>query len=132
MAICWLLGIVLVSSTVLAALDRNAALTSNIKGLSDMSTIQFVDHISPELESKMRKDLIRYESSHGVDVNYRYFSLILTDENGEEIGVLNAYTAFAEIHIDDLWVDAAHRGKGYGKKLIQTLEDHFRNKGFNN
>ena len=54
------------------------------------------------------------------------------DDNGEGIAVLNAYTAFGEIHVDDLWVDSAHRGKGYGTKLIKKLESHFSGKGFNN
>lgn len=27
---------------------------------------------------------------------------------------------------------ANHRGKGYGRKLLQALEEHFKGKGFNN
>jgi ribosomal protein S18 acetylase RimI-like enzyme len=93
--------------------------------------IEFVDTIAENIEDKMRKDLIAYESSHGIDVNYKRFSLILSDNNNV-IGVLNAYTAFAEIYIDDLWVEASSRGKGYGKKLIEELENLFEGKGFNN
>ncbi len=50
----------------------------------------------------------------------------------EVIGVLNAYTAFSEICIDDIWVDSVHRGNGYGKQLVFTLENKFKGKGFNN
>lgn len=52
----------------------------------------------------MRKDLVLYENSHGIDVNYKRFSLIMTGSNNELIGVLNAFTAFSEVYIDDLWV----------------------------
>ena len=94
--------------------------------------IEFVDKISDSIEEKMTEDLVNYESSHGIDVNYKKFALILTDDFGSAIGVLNAFTAFSEIYIDDMWVNSAHRGKGYGRKLLQELENHFEGKGFNN
>ena len=31
-----------------------------------------------------------------------------------------------------MWVSSSHRGKGYGRKLLQELVDHFEGKGFNN
>jgi ribosomal protein S18 acetylase RimI-like enzyme len=95
-------------------------------------TIEFVDKISDLEEDKMTKDLVAYESAHKIDVNYKTFSVVLRDGSGVVFGVLNAFTAFAEIYVDDIWVDAAHRGKGLGKKLLQELERHFQGKGFNN
>ena len=95
-------------------------------------TIEFMDKISDADEERMRKDLIAYESSHGIDVNYKKFSLSFKDDNEMVFAVLNAFTAFAEIYIDDIWVDTVHRGKGFGRKLLQTLETHFQGKGFNN
>lgn len=94
--------------------------------------IEFVEKLSEDVNEKMLKGLVEYETSHGIDVNFRRFSVVLQDEEGNVWGVLNAFTAFAEIYIDDLWVDKAFRGKGYGKKLIQALEEHFKGKGFNN
>lgn len=94
--------------------------------------IEFTDTLSNDIEEKMRKDLVEYENGHGIDVNYKKFALVLKDESGNVIGVLNAFTAFSEIYVDDMWVDSAHRGKGYGRKLLQKLENHFEGKGFNN
>jgi ribosomal protein S18 acetylase RimI-like enzyme len=94
--------------------------------------VEFVEKISDDVEKKMRKGFVEYESSYGIDVNYKPFSLTLKDEKNEAVGVLNAFTAFAEIYIDDIWVDKSHRGKGYGKKLLSELENHFKGKGFNN
>jgi len=101
--------------------------------MTDVSNykIEFVDVLPDDIEEKMRKDLIAYESSNGIDVNYRRFSIVLKNDN-DVIGVLNAFTAFSEIYIDDMWVNKSHRGKGYGKRLLQTLENHFKGKGFNN
>ena len=97
-----------------------------------MTTIRFVDQLCEPIEEKMRDDLVSYETSHGVDVNYKRFALVLSDDQNTTLGVLNALTAFAEIYIDDMWVDSHYRGKGYGRKLIQALEDYFKGKGFNN
>jgi predicted acetyltransferase len=94
--------------------------------------IRFVDEIDEATEKHMTKDLIAYEASHGIDVNYRRFSVTISNEQGDIIGVINAYTAFAEIYVDDIWVDSAHRGKGFGKQLLFALENHFRGQGFNN
>ncbi|MCS5711876.1 GNAT family N-acetyltransferase [Candidatus Berkiella aquae] len=80
----------------------------------------------------MLNGLVAYERGHGIDVNYKPFSLLLNNEEGEVIGVLNAYTAFAEIYIDDIWVDEAYRGQGHGRKLIEALEMQFEGEGFNN
>lgn len=95
-------------------------------------TVEFVDKISCVDEETMSKELVAYESTRGIDVNYKKFSVVLKSDDGKVFGILNAFTAFAEIYVDDIWVDAAHRGKGYGKKLLKELEAHFEGKGFNN
>lgn len=94
--------------------------------------IAFVDHLAEDIEEKMRNDPVAYEGNHGIDVNYKRFSVVMNNEAGDAFGGINAFTAFAEIYIDDIWVETAHRGKGYGRKLLQAVEDHFKGKGFNN
>jgi ribosomal protein S18 acetylase RimI-like enzyme len=97
-----------------------------------MPSIKIVADISEELEKIMSDDLEQYEKNHGVTVNYRQFSLILSGNNNQTLGVLKAYTAFSEIYIDDIWVDSKYRNQGYGKLLMSHLEAHFTDKGFNN
>ncbi len=97
-----------------------------------MVKIISIDKISKEIDDKMQKSLTAYEASQGIVVNYKCFTLLMLDEQDEAIGVLNAYTAYAEIYIEDLWIDSPHRGKGYGTQLIHDLEQRFKNKGFNN
>lgn len=94
--------------------------------------ITFVDQLSESLEKHMTDELIAYERNHGIDVNYKRFSVVLTNDVNAVCGVINAFNAFAEIYIDDIWVDANHRGKGYGRQLIEALEAHFKGQGFNN
>ncbi|HAT8124913.1 TPA: GNAT family N-acetyltransferase [Legionella pneumophila] len=104
------------------------------KSLGDNTKYQisFVDKIDDETERKMTNELIAYEAKHGIDVNYQRFSVVISDEKEVIFGVINAYTAFAEIYIDDIWVDSVYRGKGYGRQLLSALENHFKGQGFNN
>lgn len=97
-----------------------------------MSTVKFVDQVSDAIAAEMRKDLVDYERSYGIDVNLKRFALVLSDNHEEVVGVLKAYTVFSEVKITDLWVGTPYRGKGYGKALLKALESHFTGKGFNN
>jgi ribosomal protein S18 acetylase RimI-like enzyme len=94
--------------------------------------IKFIDELPEDIEKLMREDLVEYETKHGIDVNFKRFSLVLTSNTGKVLGVLNAFTAFSEIYIDDMWVHKTERGKGYGRKLIENLEEYFEGKGYNN
>lgn len=94
--------------------------------------IQLVDELSPELAERMSQACLAYEQDLGIDVNYQRFSLLLSNKQGVVCGLINAYTVFAEIYIDDLWVDSPYRGMGYGRKLLEALEARFTGKGFNN
>lgn len=94
--------------------------------------IKFIDELPKDIEKLMRDDLIEYESQHGIDVNFKRFALVLTNNAGKVFGVLSAFTAFSEIYINDMWVHKSQRGKGYGRKLIATLEENFEGKCFNN
>ncbi|STX51781.1 acyl-CoA N-acyltransferase [Legionella busanensis] len=112
----------------------NTAMHTQIEehqGNSDYK-IEFVDKLDENLEQHMLKDLIAYEFKHGIYVNYKPFSLVLYHKNKIPCGVIKAFTAFAEIYIDDIWVDSTYRGKGYGRALIEALENQFSDKGFNN
>lgn len=94
--------------------------------------ITFVDELNEELSKRMSDGFLAYEASQGIDVNYKRLSVVISNEKHIACGVINAYTAFAEIYVDDIWVDSAYRGKGYGRLLLQALEKHFQGQGFNN
>jgi ribosomal protein S18 acetylase RimI-like enzyme len=76
---------------------------------------------------------LKYESEKGVEINYQSFSLtaeVVTKDAIRIVGVLNGYTAYAEVYIDDLWVDEAFRQQGYATELIQALELQFKDSLF--
>lgn len=97
-----------------------------------VSKISFVDQLPREIEEKMKKGLKEYETSYGINVDYKPFALVLFDEKNEAIGVLDAFSSYSSIHIRDLWVDKAYRGQGYGRKLMIELKNHFKGKVLHN
>ena len=93
--------------------------------------VTLVDQIPTLVKEKMEKELISYEISHGIDINYKCFSL-LTEENDQVIKVLNGYSAFAEIYIDDIQIEEDKRSLGFGTKFLHEVDKIFFNQGFNN
>lgn len=94
--------------------------------------ISFIEQLPEKIKNTMEKGLGEYERHNGIDVNYKPFSLVLFDENNEAIGVLDAFSSYSCIHINDMWVNKSQRGNGYGRMLITELENHFRGKGLHN
>lgn len=94
--------------------------------------IKYTEILREDDINRMQNGLIKYEKENGIDINYKEFAFVISDDNDVTYGVLNAYTAFAEVYIEDIWVDESIRGKGYGRQLLTTLEDHFKGKGYNN
>jgi ribosomal protein S18 acetylase RimI-like enzyme len=39
-------------------------------------------------------------------------------------------TIFAEIYINEMWIDSKYRNKGFGRLLLSELEKQFEGKGF--
>ena len=97
-----------------------------------MSNIELFKGSKPgKLKNIVQKGHDEYENSNGIHDDYQEFYITIEEEN-KVVGVLSAYIVFAEIYIDDLWVDKNFRSKGYGSKLLNYLESNYENEGFNN
>lgn len=77
----------------------------------------------------IRKKLIEYNLSKLPDeikqlVNNIHF--ILRDESGKIVGGITGDMVWYRLHIDFLWVDESIRGKGYGKELLDSMENFAR------
>lgn len=94
--------------------------------------ISFIKGLSEEAQAKMEAGLLEYEISHGIDVAWSPFSLELRNEENEIIGVLDAFSSYSSVYINDLWVDKRYRGQGLGRQLIEELEKRFQHSGFDN
>ena len=98
----------------------------------DNHTLKFVDALPADVQEIVSRGHEVYEASHGVVCGYKEISILVQSSAGTSIGVLSGYTAYAEIYVDDLWVDANHRKRGLGRQILQALEERYMNMGFNN
>lgn len=92
----------------------------------------FIEVLPKDIKSRKDRGHLEHEKSKGIVCNYKSFFITIKNEADEVVGVLEAYTAFSEIYVDDLWVEARYRGRGYGTKLIRALEKRFQGQGYNN
>lgn len=94
--------------------------------------VELLEELPEAVAEQMLDEFVANETRQGIDVNYKTFSLLLKDDNQNPVGAINAYTAFSEIYIDDIWVSEARRGEGLGRVLLESLEHQFKGQGFNN
>jgi ribosomal protein S18 acetylase RimI-like enzyme len=94
--------------------------------------IEQQDNLPEGIEKRIHQGHVHDEAALGIVCNYRRFFIVAQDPDGEFLGALAAYTAFAEIYVDDIWVDPANRKRDIGKKLLEDLAHRYQDKGFNN
>ncbi|WP_051544481.1 GNAT family N-acetyltransferase [Legionella cherrii] len=80
----------------------------------------------------VEKGHIAAEAENGIVCNYALFYIAARDKENHLVGLLTAYTAFAEIYVEDLWVHSNYRKHKIGSTLLETLENQFKGKGYNN
>ena len=73
---------------------------------------------------------IDYAKSSDVDLNYEEYWFVAEDINGNIIGSITGRAYYNEVHIGDLIIDKNHRRQDIGTKLVRTVEEEYRNKGF--
>jgi ribosomal protein S18 acetylase RimI-like enzyme len=98
----------------------------------DNDGLEFLDFLPKDVNEKVRRGQEEDEANQGITCGYKTFSIVIRDAAGVATGVLSAYTAFAEIYVDDIWVDPDHRRAGLGRRLLEALENRYRDKGYDN
>jgi GNAT superfamily N-acetyltransferase len=93
-------------------------------------TIELVpDANADELARRIRQALTRHNELKTGDGRWRSLVLCLTDASGETIGGLVGESFWNALYIEVLWVADEHRGRGYGRRLMQGAELEARSRG---
>ncbi len=98
----------------------------------DDHSVTFMDSLPSEVADIVSRGHVDYEAGHGILCGFKGFAIVAQNRFGAPLGVLSGYTAYAEVYVDDLWVDADYRKRGLGRKMLQALEDRFKGLGFDN
>ena len=94
--------------------------------------LEYIDGLLTEIEEKLHNGHNKDDAKSGIACNYKKFSIVIKNNNEEIIGALVAYTAYAEIYVDDIWIDPTYRRQGLGRRLLDDLTNRFKGQGYNN
>jgi len=96
-----------------------------------MLSIEYNENLDEDFYITMDKEFEKFAVKNGVNCNYTPFNFIAKDDE-KIIGIIKGHSYYKEVHIGDLMVNEEYRQQHIGTKLVQTVENYFRNKGFEN
>lgn len=94
-----------------------------------MIDIEYIDRIEDKYYITINEEFNKFASENGVECNYVPYTFI-AKENDEILGFITGHSYYKEVYIADLIVFEENRNKHIGSKLMQAVEEHFKDKGF--
>ena len=79
----------------------------------------------------INKAFTDYAVNNNVDLNFEEYCFIAEDDTGKIIGVITGRAYYNEVHIGNLIIDKDHRKQSIGSKLVNRVEEEYKNKGYN-
>lgn len=73
----------------------------------------------------------KFTTKNGVICNYKSFAFIAKEDN-KVVGIITGNSYYKEVHISDLIILEQYRNKHIGSQLMQTVENYYKDKGFEN
>ena len=96
-----------------------------------MINIEYKEKLDEEVYEIIDTEFNKYATKNGVTCNYTPFNFVAR-ENDEIIGIITGNSYYKEVYISDLIIYEQYRHKHIGTKLMEAVEEHFKNKGFEN
>ena len=96
-----------------------------------MLNIEYIENLDEDYYKLIGNEFNKYANKNDVKCNYIPFNFIAKKDN-TVIGIITGHSYYKEVHIGDLIILEEYRNKHIGSKLIKTVEDYFRDKGFEN
>lgn len=96
-----------------------------------MLNIKYMESLDEKLYKTIDTEFNNLAAKNGLICDYTPFNFVAKEEN-KVVGIITGHTFYEEVHIADLVILEEYRKKHIGTKLIQTVEENFKNKGFEN
>ena len=96
-----------------------------------MITIKLENNIDKEIDDIIDNEFNKFAKKNGVACDYEPFTFIAR-ENENIVGILTGHSYYDEVHIGDLIVKEEYRNKKIGTKLVNAVEEYYKDKRFRN
>lgn len=96
-----------------------------------MLNIEYKEDLNEEYYKIIDTEFNKFATKNGIICDYKSFSFIAKDDD-KFLGIITGNSYYKEVHISDLIILEQYRNKNIGSKLIETVEEYFKNKGFEN
>ena len=96
-----------------------------------MLNIEYREYADEKLGDLIGLEFTKFAEKNDVKSNYIPFCFTAKD-NDNFAGVITGHAYYKEIKISDLLILEQYRSKQIGRKLIETVENHFKEKGYTN
>ena len=96
-----------------------------------MLNIEYIENLDENFHKLIDDEFNKYAIKNDVKCKYTPFNFVAREDN-IVIGIITGHSYYKEVHIGDLIILEEYRNKHIGSKLIETVENYFRDKGFEN
>lgn len=96
-----------------------------------MITIEYKENLDEEYYKLIDDEFNKFAIKNGVTCNYTPFSFIAKEDN-KVVGMIIGNSYYKEVYINELIILEPYRNNHIGSKLVEAVENYYRNKGFEN
>lgn len=96
-----------------------------------MVEIEYKENLDEEFYKIIDIEFNKFATKNGVTCNYKSFAFVAKEEN-KVVGIITGNSYYKEVHISDLIILEEYRNKHIGSKLMETVENYYKDKGFEN
>ena len=89
-----------------------------------------LDEDTERIDDFINEAFTDYALVNEVALNFEEYCFIAEDDEGKVIGSITGRAYYNEVHIGDLIIDKDHRRLNLGSKLVKTVEEAYKGKGY--
>ena len=96
-----------------------------------MIEVEYKENLDEGIYEIIDEEFNKFATKNGIICNYKSFAFVAKEES-KIIGIITGNSYYKEVHISDLIVLEQYRNKHIGSKLMETVENYYKNKGYEN
>lgn len=96
-----------------------------------MIEVEYKENLDEGIYEIIDEEFNKFATKNGIVCNFKSFAFV-AEEKSKIIGIITGNSYYKEVHISDLIVLEQYRNKHIGSKLMETVENYYKNKGYEN